>query len=88
MATVTIRKQVEDKVYKFYLDSLEFLRIADLEDKCEDFANFYYNIRELINPNTHFTTLDKLGPALFYIFLKTRGVSLIIRKLSYFRYLR
>ena len=64
MATVTIEKQVEDKIYKFYLDSLEFLQIADQEDKCRDFVQFYYSVLDLINPNTHFTTLDKLGPSL------------------------
>ena len=69
---------MEGKIYKFYLDSLEFLRITDLEDNCEDFVRFYYGVRDLINPNTHFTTLDKLGPSLLYIFLKTRGVLLVL----------
>ncbi len=78
MATVTIKKQVEDKIHKFYLDSLELLHIADLEDKCEDFVQFYCGVRDLVNPNTHFTTLNKLGPALFYMFLKTRGVLLVL----------
>ena len=78
MATVTIEKQAEGKIYKFYLDSLEFLRITDLGDKYEDFTQFYCRIKDLINPNTHFTTLKKLGPALLYLFLKTRGILLIL----------
>ncbi len=78
MATATIEKQAEDKIYNFYLDSIELLRITGLEDKCEDFVQFYSEVLGLINPNTHFTTLDKLGPAVFYIFLKTRGVLLVL----------
>lgn len=78
MATIAIETQLEDEVSKFYLVSLEWLQLKELDEGCEDFTRFYYNVRDLINPNTHFTTLDKLGPGLLYIFLKTRGVLLVL----------
>ena len=85
METVAIRKQLENEVNKFYLDTLEFLRVNELEGDSDDFVYFYSHIRDLVNPHTHFTTLDKLGPIVFYIFLKTRGTLLVLpRFLEYF----
>lgn len=63
METIAVERQQEDEISKFYLDSLEFLQLRELNDKCEDFTRLYYGVKDLVNPNTHFTTLDKLGPS-------------------------
>lgn len=76
METVSIEKQVEGDISKFFLDTLGWLLIEGMDDKCEEFVRFYYGVRDLINPNTHFTSLDRLGPSFLYIFLKTRGILL------------
>ncbi len=78
METVSIEKQVEGDISKFFLDTLGWLLIEGMDDKCEEFVRFYYGVRDLVNPNTHFTSLDRLGPSLLYIFLKTRGILLIL----------
>ena len=78
MEAVSIERQVEGNISKFYLDTLEWLQLEEMVDKCEDFVRFYYGVKDLVNPNTHFTSLDNLGPSLLYIFLKTRGVLLIL----------
>lgn len=76
METVSIEKQVEGNISKFFLDTMGWLLIEGMDDKCEEFVRFYYDVRDLVNPNTHFTSLDRLGPSLLYIFLKTRGILL------------
>lgn len=78
MATVTVKKQIEDDIGKFYLTSLEFLQIKELDHECDDYIQFYYHVRDLTNPNSQYTALDKLGPILLYMFLKTRGILLVL----------
>jgi len=78
METVSIERQVEGDIGKFFLDTLGWLHVDGMDDTCEEFVKFYYGVRRLINPNTHFTSLDNLGPSLLYIFLKTRGVLFVL----------
>ncbi len=78
MATIVVEKQQEDEVTKFYLDSLEFLQVKDLNHECDDYIHFYYRIRDLVNPQSQHKALDKLGPVLLYMFLKTRGILLVL----------
>ncbi len=85
METIAIEKQLEDEVSKFYLDSLEFLQVNDLNGESDDYVHFYYHIRDLVNPHTHYTALDKLGPIVLYVFLKTQGILLVLpRFLKFF----
>ena len=78
MEAVSIEKQVEGNISKFYMDTLKWLQLEGMDEKCEDFTRFYYGVKELVNPNTRFTSLDDLGPSLLYIFLKRQGILLIL----------
>ena len=78
MATITVEEQIEDDVGNFYLESLVSLQLRELDRECDDFTQFYYYVRDLVNTHTQYTALDKLGPALLYTFLKTRGVLLVL----------
>ena len=85
MTFLAVEKQQEDEVSKFYLDSLEYLQVKDLDRDCDDFFHFYNQIRDLINPHTQYVALGKLGPVLLYMFLKTRGILIILpRFLKFF----
>ena len=78
METVSLERQQENEVSKFYLNALEFLQVKDLEGECDDYVHFYYLIRDLVKPHSKYTVLDKLGPVVFFIFLKTRGILLVL----------
>ena len=79
MEAISIERQVGGDVSKFYLDTLRWLQVDErMDNKCEDFNRFYCGVRDLVNPNTHFNTLDKLGPSLLYVFLKTRGILIVL----------
>jgi len=54
------------------------LQVNELDGECDDYIYFYYHIRDLVNPHTHYTALDKLGPIVLFVFLKTRGILLIL----------
>ncbi len=85
METIAVEKQQENEVSKFYLGALEFLQVKKLNGDCDDFVHFYYQVRDIVNPHTQFTALDKLGPIVFYIFLKTRGILIVLPNfLDYF----
>ena len=79
MEAISIERQVGGDVNKFYLDTLRWLQVDEkMDGKCEDFNRFYCGVRDMVNPNTHFNTLDKLGPSLLYVFLKTRGILIVL----------
>lgn len=82
MTTITVETQVEkdeeDDVVKFYLESLGSLQLRELDREVDDFSQFYYYVRDLVTPHTRYTALDKLGPIVLYMFLKTRGVLLVL----------
>ena len=78
MATTAVEKQIDDEISKFYLESLESLQIRDMDDKCDEFIHFYCDIREKIEKYTKYRALKKLGPILIYLFLKTRGILLVL----------
>lgn len=78
MATTTVEKLIDDVIVKFYLESLESLKIRDMDDKCDEFIRFYCDIRDKIEKYTKYRALSKLGPILIYIFLKTRGILLVL----------
>ena len=78
MATTTVEKQIDNAISKFYLESLESLKIRSMDDKCDEFIRFYCDIREKIEKNTKYKALKKLGPILIYLFLKTRGILLVL----------
>lgn len=78
MEAVSIGKQKENNIGKFYLDSLEFFQIKGLDDKRDDFIDFNYYIRDKSYQYIKYRPLEKLGPILLYIFLKTRGILLVL----------
>ena len=78
MATTTVEKEIYDEISKFYLESLESLHIKSMSDKCDEFTRFFCDIRDKTETYKQYRAIDKLGPILFYIFLKTRGVLLAL----------
>jgi hypothetical protein len=78
MAIVTVETQIEGEVSKFYLESLRSLQIKNLDHEIDDFAQFYYYVKGLVNPHTKYIALEKLGPILLYMFLKTREILLVL----------
>ncbi len=61
MATTTIGKNIDEEIGKFYLESLESLRIRGMGGKCDEFSHFFYDIRDKTEANTQYRALDKLN---------------------------
>lgn len=75
---IAIEKRLDAEIREFYLKSLKSLQVRGMDDKSDEFAQFYWVIKNKIQKDTKYRSLRKLGPILLYFFLKTRGILLVL----------